>query len=154
MSINSQRQLICYHHMLKPQDASPCSGCCMVVDNIGNLAPLRARNTEFIVTALAPYNELAALKARLGWQVPCASAEDRFHSDMGITDGFGLSVFLRNGNDVYRSYFTTGRGVESLGSVWSLLDLTPYGRQEHWEDSPQGWPQTPAYAWWRLHDEY
>ncbi len=56
--------------------------------------------------------------------------------------------------DVYRTYFTERRGVEALGNVWSLLDLTPYGRQEEWEDSPPGWPQTPPYTWWRRHDEY
>ncbi len=67
---------------------------------------------------------------------------------------FGLSVFLRDGDDVYRTYFTDRRGVEPLGSVWSFLDLTPLGRQETWEDSPDGWPQTEPYTWWRRHDEY
>ncbi len=67
---------------------------------------------------------------------------------------FGLSVFLRDGDNVFRTYFTNGRGVEALGSVWTLLDLTPYGRQETWEDSPEGWPQTAPYEWWRRHDEY
>jgi hypothetical protein len=55
---------------------------------------------------------------------------------------------------VYRTYFTSGRGVEALGSVWTFLDLTPFGRQETWEESPEGWPQTPPYEWWRRHDEY
>jgi len=59
-----------------------------------------------------------------------------------------------NGDRVFRTYFTSGRGVEQLGSVWSFLDLTPLGRQEEWEDSPAGRPQTPPYQWWRLHDEY
>jgi predicted dithiol-disulfide oxidoreductase (DUF899 family) len=63
-------------------------------------------------------------------------------------------VFLRDGDAVFRTYFTNGRGVERLGSVWTLLDLTPYGRQENWESSPQGWPQSKPYAWWRRHDEY
>jgi predicted dithiol-disulfide oxidoreductase (DUF899 family) len=67
---------------------------------------------------------------------------------------FGLSVFIRDGENVYRTYFTDRRGVEALGSTWSLLDLTPLGRQETWEDSPEGYPQTPPYQWWRLHDEY
>ncbi len=53
-----------------------------------------------------------------------------------------------------RTYFTSGRGVEALGSVWTFLDLTPLGRQEEWEDSPNGWPQTRPYTWWRRHDEY
>jgi len=63
-------------------------------------------------------------------------------------------VFLREGDRVFRSYFTTGRGVEALGSVWTFLDLTPLGRQENWEESPTEHPQSPPYAWWRLHDEY
>ena len=67
---------------------------------------------------------------------------------------FGLSVFLRDGDSVFRSYFTTHRGVEALGSVWTFLDLTPLGRQEDWEDSPAGYPQTKPYEWWRRHDEY
>jgi predicted dithiol-disulfide oxidoreductase (DUF899 family) len=67
---------------------------------------------------------------------------------------FGLSVFLRDGDSVYRTYFTSARGVDRLRIDVNLLDLTPLGRQEEWEDSPQGWPQTPPYVWWRYHDEY
>jgi predicted dithiol-disulfide oxidoreductase (DUF899 family) len=67
---------------------------------------------------------------------------------------FGLSVFIRDGGEIYRTYFTSNRGVETLGPVWTLLDLTPLGRQEDWEDSPEGYPQTPPYQWWRRHDEY
>ncbi len=66
----------------------------------------------------------------------------------------GCCVFFRDGDDVYRSYFTAARGVEALGSVWTFLDLTPLGRQENWEDSPAGYPQTKPYEWWRRHDEY
>jgi predicted dithiol-disulfide oxidoreductase (DUF899 family) len=73
-------------------------------------------------------------------------------TDEGET--FGLSVFLRDGNDIYQTYFTDGRGVEYLGSNFSYLDLTPFGRQEVWEDSPEGWPQTPPYEWWKYHDRY
>ena len=67
---------------------------------------------------------------------------------------FALSVFLRDGDSVYRSYVTSSRGVDRLRLDFNLLDLTPFGRQEEWEDSPEGWPQTPAYTWWRKHDEY
>ena len=63
-------------------------------------------------------------------------------------------MFLRDAGSIYRSYFTNGRGVEALGPVWTLLDLTPLGRQEEWEDSPEGTPQSPPYQWWRRHDEY
>src|SRR4051812_30674827 len=69
-------------------------------------------------------------------------------------EGFALSVFLREGDDVYRTYFTRSRGVEAIGPVWSFLDRAPFGRQETWEDSPAGYPQGERYTWWRRHDEY
>ena len=103
----------------------------------------------------------------MGWTIPgtrrsratststSASGPRRRRPD-SYQDGetFGLSVFLRDGDRVYRTYFTNGRGVEALGSVWTFLDLTPLGRQEAWEDSPAGYPQTKPYQWWRRHDEY
>ena len=95
----------------------------------------------------------------MGWNVPWfSSAGSAFNDDFGLKtdDGetFGLSVFLRDGENVYRTYFTTARGVEVLDGNFTLLDMTPLGRQEEWEDSPAGWPQTPPYQWWRRHDEY
>ncbi len=81
-----------------------------------------------------------------------------FNVDFGVTtdsgETFGLSVFLRDDDRVLRTYFTSQRGVEALGSIWTLLDLTPLGRQEEWEDSPPGRPQGAPYEWWRRHDEY
>ena len=65
-----------------------------------------------------------------------------------------MNVFLLDGDDIYYTYYTSARGTETLGSTWGLLDITPFGRQEDWEDSPAGWPQTPPYQWWRRHDEY
>jgi predicted dithiol-disulfide oxidoreductase (DUF899 family) len=67
---------------------------------------------------------------------------------------FGLSVFLHDGERVFHTYFTHARGVDRLRIDFNLLDLTPLGRRENSEDSPAGWPQTPPYQWWRLHDEY
>jgi len=91
----------------------------------------------------------------MGWTVPFYSSRDTdFSEDCGTGRGFGLSVFLRDGKHVYRTYFTTARGVDRLRFDFNLLDLTPYGRQEEWEDSPVGWPQTKPYEWWRLHDGY
>ena len=66
----------------------------------------------------------------------------------------GTNVFLRDGDEITRTYFVDKRGDEALGSTWSYLDITPFGRQEIWEDSPEGYPQTQAYVWWNLHDEY
>ena len=160
---DGRRQLILYHFMFAPGvDGWPdagCPGCSFVVDHIGHLAHLHARNTSLVVVSRAPLANIKRYKRRMGWTVPwfSSSASD-FNSDFGLTtDGgetFGLSVFLRDGQTVYRTYFTNGRGVEALGSPWTFLDLTPFGRQETWEDSPKGWPQTPPYRWWRRHDEY
>ena len=103
----------------------------------------------------------------MGWSIPWFSSFDSdFNVDFGVSpetpqpdvyqdgESFGLSVFLRDGDGVFRTYFTTNRGVEALGSVWTFLDLTPLGRQEEWEDSPEGYPQRKPYEWWRRHDEY
>ena len=149
-----RRQLIVYHFMFDPGSA-PCEGCSFFVDNIGHLAHLHARDTSFALVSRATLAEIDPFKQRMGWAVPWySSLGNDFNADCGITTGFGLSVFFRDGDIVYRPYFTSGRGVEALGSVWTFLDLTPLGRQETWEDSPVGWPQTPPYEWWRLHDEY
>lgn len=147
-----RRQLVVYQFMRGP---SWCEGCCMFTDQIGELAHLHARDTSLAVVSLSEYRDLAALRERMGWQPPFySSAGNDFAADCGTAEGFGLSVFVRDGDRVFRTYFTTGRGVEALGSVWTFLDLTPFGRQETWEDTPAGRPQTAPYQWWRLHDEY
>jgi len=162
-----RRQLLLYHFMFGPNHDAGCSGCSMFVDQIGHVAHLHARDTSFVLVARAPVEKLAAYKKRMGWTIPWVSSfASDFNVDFGVgpespqegvyQDGedFGLSVFLRDGDDVFRTYFTTQRGVEALGSVWTFLDLTPLGRQEDWEDSPEGYPQTKPYQWWRRHDEY
>ncbi|MEV0631038.1 DUF899 domain-containing protein [Nonomuraea wenchangensis] len=132
-----------------------CSGCSMFVDNLGHPAHLHARDVSLALVSTGPLTEILPYRRRMGWDIPWYAAPDgAFNHDMGAGDGFALNVFLRDGEDVYRTYTTTGRGVERLGSNWTLLDLTPYGRQEHWEDSPEGRPQSAPYQWWRLHDEY
>jgi predicted dithiol-disulfide oxidoreductase (DUF899 family) len=162
-----RRQLIVYHFMFGPSQDAGCGGCSMVVDQIAHLAHLHARDTSVALISRAPLAKLEAYKRRMGWTIPWYSSfRSDFNVDFGLSpeipqpaeyqDGetFGLSVFFRDGDDVYRSYFTNRRGVEALGSVWTFLDLTPLGRQEDWEDSPDGWPQGPPYDWWRRHDEY
>lgn len=151
---DGRRQLIVYHHMLKPADPSPCQGCGMVGDQIPHLAHLHQRDTSLVFVSRAPSAEIEAFKERIGWTMPWFSTMDSFNADFDVTTGFGLNVFIRDGSDIYRTHFTTGRGVETLGTIWTLLDLTPLGRQETWEDAPEGTPQTPPYEWWRLHDEY
>jgi predicted dithiol-disulfide oxidoreductase (DUF899 family) len=150
-----RRQLIVYHHMLKPADPAPCEGCGMFVDNVGHLAHLHARDTSFALVSAAPIDEIEAFRERMGWEIPWYSLVGTdFNTDHGVRRGFGLNVFLREGDEIFRTYFRSGRGVEELGSIWTFLDLTPLGRQEEWEDSPAGYPQSEPYHWWRLHDEY
>lgn len=140
--------------MLRPSDPDPCSGCSMFADGLPHLAHLYARNTTLIMVSRAALHEIESFKARMDWAVPWVETAADFNADFDVTDGFGLNVFLCEGETIYRTYFTNGRGVESLGSVWSFLDITPYGRQETWQDAPTGTPQSAPYVWWRLHDEY
>lgn len=147
-------QLITYCFMWH-DPADVCSGCSLFTDNIGHPAHLHARDTSLALVSRGPLSEVLPFKERMGWTIPWVSSlGNDFNDDMDAGDGFALNVFLRDGDTVYRTYFTTGRGVEQLGSTWTFLDLTPFGRQETWEDSPEGWPQTEPYDWWRLHDEY
>jgi predicted dithiol-disulfide oxidoreductase (DUF899 family) len=136
-----------------------CKGCSSFTDNVGHLAHLHARDTSFALVSRAPLSEIQATKQRMGWTVPWVSSfGSTFNEDLGLTrrgeDSFGLSVLLRDGDRIFRTYFTSARGVDRLRFDFNLLDLTPLGRQEDWEDSPEGWPQSPPYTWWRLHDEY
>ncbi|MDQ3777651.1 MAG: DUF899 domain-containing protein [Actinomycetota bacterium] len=162
-----RRQLIVYHFMFGPNQEAGCDGCSMFVDQIGHLAHLHARDTSFALVSRAPLEKIERYRKRMGWTIPWFSSFGTdFNVDLDLSpdvprrdayqDGetFGLSVFLRDGDEVFRTYFTDRRGVEALGSVWTFLDLTPLGRQETWEDSPPGYPQTEPYEWWRRHDEY
>jgi predicted dithiol-disulfide oxidoreductase (DUF899 family) len=79
---------------------------------------------------------------------------DDFDADFGVDEWHGTNAFIRDGDQAYRTYFVDSRGDEVMGSTWAYLDITALGRQEEWEDSPQGYPQTAPYQWWNLHDEY
>ena len=162
-----RRQLLLYHFMFGPNQDAGCDGCSMFIDQVGHPAHLHARNTSFAIVSRAPIAKIESYRKRMGWTIPWFSSFDSdFNVDFGVSpetpqpdvyqdgESFGLSVFLRDGDDVFRTYFTTNRGVEALGSVWTLLDLTPLGRQEEWEESPEGYPQGKPYEWWRRHDEY
>ena len=162
-----RRQLLLYHFMFGSNQAHGCDGCSMFVDGVAHLAHLHAREVSFALVSRAPFARLEAYRRRMGWEIPWySSADSDFNVDFGVSprdpqpdayqdgESFGLSVFLRDDGQIYRTYFTERRGVEALGSVWSLLDITPFGRQEIWEDSPRGYPQTPPYGWWRRHYEY
>jgi predicted dithiol-disulfide oxidoreductase (DUF899 family) len=162
-----RRQLLLYHFMFGPNNDVGCVGCSMVADHLSHLAHLHARDVAVAFVSRAPLAKLEAYKRRMGWTFPWFSSfGSDFSYDLGVgpkeprpgeyQDGeeHGWSVFLRDGDKIYRTYFTTKRGCELLGTTFGFLDITPFGRQEEWEDSPKGWPQGKPYEWWRRHDEY
>jgi predicted dithiol-disulfide oxidoreductase (DUF899 family) len=147
-------QLVLYHFWFPP-DGDPCGGCSMFADQIGHLAHINARDTTVALVSRAPQAQIEAFKRRMGWSIPWYTVVgEGFQQARGTTEYFSLDVYLRDGERVFLTYATRGRGVEALGSVWTFLDLTPLGRQEDWEDTPPGRPQGPRYEWWRLHDSY
>lgn len=144
-------QLIVYHFMFDPAWENGCMGCTGFVNDLGDLSELTVRNTNFVLVSRAPLAKLQAYKERMGWKRPWYSSFGTdFNYDYLVTteDGetHGLSVFFRVGDELFHTYSTYKRGCESLSDVYRLLDMTPYGRQEDWEDSPQGWPQRPTYG--------
>ena len=158
-----RRQLIVYHFMFAPGvqgwPTAGCPGCSMVVDHIGPLEHLHARDTSLVLVSLGPLANLDAYKKRMGWKLPWySSAGTSFNADFGLStdegETFGLSCFLRDGAAIYHTYFTSQRAIEVVVSSFIFLDWTPLGRQETWEDSPPGWPQSEPYVWWHRHDEY
>lgn len=156
---SGRNQLIVYHFMFGPDWDAGCSGCSWVVDAMSHLAHLNARDVSLVLVSRSKLENLLNYRTRMGWDAPWySSLGTTFNDDMGATvdgeENHMVSVFVRDGDDIWRTYFTEDRGVEHLGSHWTYLDLTPYGRQESWEDSPPGWPQDPAYDWQRRHDEY
>ena len=127
----------------------------MFSDQVAPLAHLNARDTSFALVSTASQEQIGAYKRRLGWTLPWYTVlGEGFQKELGTSEYFALNVFLRDGDRAFLTYETRSRGVEALGSVWTFLDLTPFGRQETWEDSPAGYPQTPPYQWWRPHDAY
>jgi predicted dithiol-disulfide oxidoreductase (DUF899 family) len=153
-----RRQLIVYRAFFEPGvDGWPdhaCRGCSMIADHVGHLAHLNARDTTLVFVSRAPQPDIARLKARMGWQMPWYSLTDGFDADFGVDDWHGTNAFIHDGDRVFRTYFINNRGDEALGNTWSYLDMTALGRQENWEDSPDGYPQTAPYEWWEWHDEY
>jgi predicted dithiol-disulfide oxidoreductase (DUF899 family) len=152
------RQLIVYRAFYEPGvhgwPAHACRGCSMVADHLGNLAHLNARDTRLVFASRAAQPAIEDLKARMGWSMPWYTITDDFDADFGVDEWHGTNVFIRDDDRVFRTYFVNGRGDEPLGNTWSYLDLTALGRQEKWEDSPEGYPQTAPYEWWNWHDEY
>jgi predicted dithiol-disulfide oxidoreductase (DUF899 family) len=138
-----RRQLIVYRAFYAPDvttypqggGAYPeraCTGCSFLADQVAHPAHLNARDTTLAFVSRAPQAEIQGLKERMGWElIPWYTITDDFDKD-----------------------FVNSRGAEAMGSTWSYLDITALGRQEEWEDSPEGYPQAAPYAWWNYHDAY
>jgi predicted dithiol-disulfide oxidoreductase (DUF899 family) len=153
-----RRQLIVYRFFFDPDvngwPERGCRGCSFGADQVAHLAHLNARDTTFAWASRAPQEDIARYRERMGWEVPWYTITDDWDLDFGVDEWHGTNAFLRDGDDVFRTYFVDARGDEALGSTWSYLDITALGRQEIWEDSPEGYPQTQAYVWWSYHDRY
>ena len=154
-----RHQLIVYRAFYEPGvfgwPDHACRGCSMVADQVAHPAHLNARDTTLAFVSRAPQADIARLKGRMGWQtIPWYTVTDSFDADFGVGEWHGTNVFIRDGGKIYRTYFITNRGDEQMGGTWNYLDITPLGRQEEWEDSPAGYPQTKTYKWWNWHDSY
>jgi len=153
-----RRQLIVYRYFYEPGVAgwpdSGCYGCSMVADQVAHLAHLNARDTTLAFVSRAPQENIARWRGHMGWEIPWYTLTDDFDADFGVDEWHGTNVFFREGDRIFRTYFINSRGDETMGSTWSYLDITALGRQEEWEDSPEGYPQTPPYKWWNYHDAY
>lgn len=144
-------QLIVYNHMWFPGKEWQCPGCTGFTSQFTRLELLDAWDARFVIVTQGPIDEALAYKRRVGNRMDWYStANSPFGDDMGapLGGGFQVNVFLRDGDTVYRTYNTQGRGTEQLSHTFPLIDLLPYGRQEEWQDVPDGWPQGPTYARW------
>jgi predicted dithiol-disulfide oxidoreductase (DUF899 family) len=157
-----RRQLILYRAFFEPGvfgwPDHACRGCSLGADQVSHLAHLHQRDTTLAYASRAPQTDIARLKARMDWHMPWYTLTDSFDKDFGVDQWHGHNVFFHDRSEgkgkIYRTYFINNRGDEHMGSLWSYLDLTPLGRQEKWEDSPEGYPQTEPYKWWNWHDMY
>ena len=160
-----RRQLIVYRAFYGPEVTTyaeggsyprrACVGCSFVADQVSNLAHLNARDTTLVFASRAPQTEIRGLKERHGWEhIPWYTITDDFDKDYDVDEWHGHNAFIREGDRTYRTYFIDARGDEAMGTTWSYLDLSALGRQEEWEDSPEGWPKTPPYGWWNYNDAY
>ncbi|MFC4308054.1 DUF899 domain-containing protein [Steroidobacter flavus] len=154
-----RRQLIVYRAFFEPGvhgwPQHACIGCSMVADQVSHLSHLHARDTTLAYASRAPQADIKRLKSQMGWQhIPWYTITDSFDADFGVAEWHGHNAFIRDGDRIFRTYFINSRGDEAIGTVWSFLDMTALGRQEEWEKSPAGYPQSRPYKWWNWHDSY
>lgn len=136
-----------------------CIGCSLMADHVGNLAHLNARDTTLAYVSRGSQADIARIRARMGWNMPWYSmipdAEPAFDVDFGVHEWHGTNAFIRDDSGrIFRTYFVNDRGDEAFVNTWNFLDMTALGRQESWEDSPPGYPQSAPYEWWCWHDQY
>ncbi|KWX67136.1 DUF899 domain-containing protein [Mycobacterium sp. NAZ190054] len=157
-----RRQLIVYRAFMDPGvhgwPEHGCVGCSLMADHIPDLTHLNARDTTLVYTSRGPLSDIERIKSRMGWEIPwytmLPDENAAFDVDFGVDQWHGTNAFVRwageDGRDrVYRTYFVKDRGDEAFVNTWSFLDITALGRQESWEDSPPGYPQSAPYEWWR-----
>ena len=155
-----RRQLVVYRFFYEPGvrgwPERGCPGCSFVADQVAHPSHLNARDTTLAFVSRAPQSNIQRMKAEMAWDlIPWYTLTDAFDADMGVDEWHGTNAFIHDDDgNVFRTYFINSRGDEHMGSTWSYLDITALGRQEEWEDSPDGYPQTAPYQWWHRHDEY
>jgi predicted dithiol-disulfide oxidoreductase (DUF899 family) len=159
-----RRQLVVYRFFYGPDITTyadggsyperGCVGCSFLADQVAHLAHLNARDTTLAFVSRAPQADIQGLKERMGWAMPWYTLTDDFDADFGVDEWHGTNAFVRDDERIFRTYFVDSRGDEAMGSTWSYLDITALGRQEEWEDSPDGHPQTAPYQWWNYPDAY
>ncbi|GAA1657240.1 DUF899 family protein [Actinoplanes couchii] len=148
---HGRSQLIVYHHMWHPGAEWQCGGCTSLTAVFTRLGFLENYDARFVIVTQGPIDEALAYADRVGNRMTWYSTADSpFGADVDAPagGGFAVNVFLRDGDTVYRTWHTAGRGTEQLTYTFALVDLLPFGRQEEWQDSPAGWPQSPAYSGW------
>jgi predicted dithiol-disulfide oxidoreductase (DUF899 family) len=151
-------QLIVYHFMFDPSWDEGCKHCSFLVDNIGHLAHLYARDTSLVVVSRAPLTKIEPFKARMNWTIPWFSSYGSdfnydFHYTTDDGEDGGASIFLREGETIFHTYSMFDRGTDLLLGTYNYLDLTPLGRQENWEE-PAGRGNARGQEWVRYHDAY
>jgi predicted dithiol-disulfide oxidoreductase (DUF899 family) len=143
-----RRQLIAYYFMWQDSQPAPeqCEGCTFYTSQVRELSFIHSRDVTYATFCQGPYEEGASYRRFMGWEMPWYSAEKNALDTLLVGRRVGMMhivCYLRQGSNVFETYWTTRRGVEAMDNNYRLLDLTVYGRQEAWEDSPAGWPQQP-----------
>jgi predicted dithiol-disulfide oxidoreductase (DUF899 family) len=146
-AFDGRRMLIAYYFMWHAGHpaAAQCEGCTWVTSQVRELSYIHSRDVTYAVLCQGPYEESARYRDFMGWDMPWYSAPRGSLETLLVGRRVGLFhlvCYLRRGSKVHETYWTTGRGVEAMDNSYDLLDLTAYGRQETWEDSPHGWPQS------------